>query len=182
MSLDQTRDGLSRREALGLGLAGWLTSLRPKSAGARTGDEKRSTKIFFHANRKIARNEAGGNGIFAVDPENDSWQFVIEGVFARVSPDGGMLAYLDTGRREQKRSAVRLLDLDTKETKLVSELVGESFWSPDGKELIVSGSKTGAVGARRKLGSSMLPIRRRGCACRSPRPTSSSICRPTAKR
>ena len=58
MSLDQTRDGLSRREALGLGLAGLLTSLRPKSAGARTGDEKRSTKLFFRESQH--RSERGG--------------------------------------------------------------------------------------------------------------------------
>ena len=56
------------------------------------------------------------------------------------------MIYIDERERDSRKLTLRLLDIETGETKFLSSLIGNASWSSDDRHVIVNGRKTLADG------------------------------------
>ena len=131
---------ITRREWLAGTVAGLGLS---KASLGREDDKKEGRKPAIFAFARFHFDEKSRNGgIFEIDPDEATWIKRSEtgNMFARVSPNGEMLAYSQFG--EEKLKGVFVQELAGGEPRKLTKLLGRAVWSPDGSELIVGNGGT----------------------------------------
>jgi hypothetical protein len=141
----------TRREALGRVARGIVASALPalptlaRAVAPTSPDdpaEERRDRIFVASFRNPALR-AGGAGILAIHPDTGAWAAVCreQHPFARVSPDGRWMASARQGMNAP--SGVWLFDLrGEEEPRRLLDGDGLASWSNDGKQVLVSRSKS----------------------------------------
>lgn len=136
---------LSRRQFLGACVGG-LAALGLRTARAA---DRPGSRLFVYA--VIDAGQGSSRGIYEVDPSHGTWRRVLDDgtPTARVSPDGRKVATIVSARQGEQERGVWVGDIEAgTPPEHVTDLVGRPFWSPDGSELIVSGSGSQAVAVR----------------------------------
>lgn len=134
--------GITRRDALRLGLGipiAWAGAFTNVSRGDGAA-ERPSERIYFDG--ELILDTERLKGTFAVDPETGTWvRITTEGnPTAQVSPDGRWLAFSRYVQDGNKKRGLWVCDIrGAVEPRRIADLVGKTYWSRDGKHLVISG-------------------------------------------
>lgn len=140
---------ITRRSVLKCGLTGALGFATRTPGRQVLGDEpsvqpgaKAAGQIFMHTQLAVGGSEY--SGVFAIDANTGTWRLVDGDATpnTRVSPDGTTLAYTYTRDRsaEGREPGLWLSPVTGGQARRISDVVGNPLWSPDGRQLIVSGA------------------------------------------
>jgi Tol biopolymer transport system component len=172
---------LWRRNLLRLGLAGALMTVTPAFTAASAAERERSARrditslsgrifldVLLKTKLKEGQQDQTVNGIIAVDPTNGQWEYITQGAYPKLSPDGRAIAFLKFSAARPPgtfnlaetwtydlttHAKVRALDDGRSVFPSTREESGDKYklmqghpicWSPDSRQIVAS------VGRHRK--------------------------------